>query len=62
MVTAISLVAWSWLFGYPWPVTAFAAITAVGVILLHKANIRRLLRGEEHRSTLWRRWRRKGER
>ena len=29
MVTAISLVAWSWLFGYPWPVTTFAAITAV---------------------------------
>ena len=61
MVTAISLVAWSWLFGYPWPVTTFAAITAVAVILLHKANIRRLLHGEEHRSTLWRRWRRKGE-
>jgi glycerol-3-phosphate acyltransferase PlsY len=60
MVTAISLVAWSWLFGYPWPVTTFAALTAVGVILLHKANIRRLLHGEEHRSTLWRRWWRKG--
>jgi glycerol-3-phosphate acyltransferase PlsY len=60
MVTAVSLVAWSWLFGYPWPVTTFAALTAVGVILLHKANIRRLLHGEEHRSTLWRRWWRKG--
>ena len=60
MLTAISLVAWSWLFGYPWPVTTFAAITAVAVILLHKANIRRLMRGEEHRSTLWRRWSRKG--
>jgi glycerol-3-phosphate acyltransferase PlsY len=60
MVTAISIVAWSWLFGYPWPVTTFAALTAVGVILLHKANIRRLLHGEENRSTLWRRWWRKG--
>jgi glycerol-3-phosphate acyltransferase PlsY len=60
MVTAVSLVAWSWLFGYPWPVTAFAALTAVGVILLHRANIGRLMRGEEHRSTLWRRWSRKG--
>lgn len=59
MVTAVSLVAWSLLFGYPWPVTTFAALTAVGVILLHKANIRRLLHGEEHRSTLWRRWWRK---
>jgi hypothetical protein len=43
-------------------VTTFAALTAVGVILLHKANIRRLLHGEEHRSTLWRRWWRKGSR
>ncbi len=59
MVTAVSLVLWSWLFGYPWPVTTFAALTAVGVLLLHKANIHRLLHGEEHRSTLWRRWWRK---
>jgi glycerol-3-phosphate acyltransferase PlsY len=61
MVTAVSLVAWSWLFGYRWPVTTFAALTAVGVILLHRANIGRLVRGEEHRSTLWRRWWRKGQ-
>jgi acyl phosphate:glycerol-3-phosphate acyltransferase len=60
MVTAVSIVAWSWLLGYPWPVTAFAAFAAIGVILLHKANIRRLVRGEENRSTLWRRWRPKG--
>jgi len=59
MVTAVSLVAWSLLFGYPWPVTTFAALTAVAVILLHRANIRRLLHGEENRSTLWRRWWRK---
>jgi acyl phosphate:glycerol-3-phosphate acyltransferase len=60
MVTAVALVAWSLLFGYPWPVTTFAAITAVAVILLHRANIRRLMHGEENRSTLWRRWWRKG--
>ena len=59
MVTAVSLVAWSLLFGYPWPVTTFAALTAVAVILLHRANIRRLLHGQENRSTLWRRWWRK---
>ena len=59
MVTAVSIVAWSLLFGYPWPVTTFAAITAVAVLLLHRANIRRLLHGEENRSTLWRRWWRK---
>jgi glycerol-3-phosphate acyltransferase PlsY len=56
MTSAVSLVLWSWLLGYPWPVTAFAAVAAVGVIALHRANVKRLLRGEEHRSTLWRRW------
>ncbi len=60
MVTAVSIVAWSVLFGYPWPVTTFAALTAVAVLLLHRENIRRLVHGEENRSTLWRRWWRKG--
>jgi glycerol-3-phosphate acyltransferase PlsY len=60
MVSAVSLVLWSWLLGYPWPVTAFAAVAAVGVIVLHRANVKRLLRGEENRSTLWRRWWRRG--
>jgi glycerol-3-phosphate acyltransferase PlsY len=59
MVSAVSLVLWSWLLGYPWPVTVFAAVAAVGVIGLHRANVKRLLRGEENRSTLWRRWWRK---
>jgi glycerol-3-phosphate acyltransferase PlsY len=62
MVSAVSLVLWSWLLGYPWPVTAFGAVAAVGVIVLHRANVKRLLRGEENRSTLWRRWWRKGAR
>jgi len=56
MVSAVSLIAWSLLLGYPWPVTVFAAVAAAGVIVLHKANLQRLVRGEEHRSTLWRRW------
>ena len=56
MVSAVSLIAWSLLLGYPWPVTVFAAFAAAGVIVLHKANLQRLVRGEEHRSTLWRRW------
>jgi acyl phosphate:glycerol-3-phosphate acyltransferase len=60
MVSAVSLVLWSWLLGYPWPVTAFAAVAAVGVVVLHRANVKRLLRGEENRSTLWRRWWRRG--
>ncbi len=56
MTSAVSLIAWSYLLGYPWPVTVFAAFAAVGVIVLHRANLGRLLRGEENRSTLWRRW------
>lgn len=49
IASAAMLPLWSWLVGYPWPVTVFAAVAAVGVILLHRANIRRLLRGEENR-------------
>jgi acyl phosphate:glycerol-3-phosphate acyltransferase len=49
MVSAASLPLWSWLVGYPWPVTVFAALAAVGVIVLHRANIKRLLRREEPR-------------
>jgi glycerol-3-phosphate acyltransferase PlsY len=56
MASATSLILWSWLLGYPWPVTVFAGFAAAGVILLHRANIVRLWRGEENRSTLWRRW------
>ena len=49
MLAAVSLPLWSWLFGYPWPVTVFGAIAAAGVIVLHRANIARLARGEENR-------------
>ena len=38
-----------------WPVTAFAAIAALAVIVLHRANIRRLLSGTENRVELRRR-------
>src|SRR4051795_8747336 len=55
IVAAISMPLWSWLIGYPWPVTAFAAIAGAGVIVLHRANIKRLLRGEESRFTRKRR-------
>jgi acyl phosphate:glycerol-3-phosphate acyltransferase len=60
MIAATSLVLWSWLLGYPWPVTVFGAVAAAAVIVLHRANVKRLVRGEENRSTLWRRWSRKG--
>jgi acyl phosphate:glycerol-3-phosphate acyltransferase len=49
IVAAASLPLWSWLLGYPWPVTAFAGFAAVGVALLHRANVGRLIRGEENR-------------
>jgi len=49
MCSAVSLPLWSWLLGYPWPVTVFAAVAGCGVVLLHRANIKRLVRGEEHR-------------
>jgi len=51
IVSAASMPLWSWLIGYPWPVTVFAGVAAVGVIVLHRANIKRLLRGEENRFT-----------
>ena len=56
IASAASLPFWAWLFGYPWPVIAFGAAAAIGVLFLHRANIQRLRRGDESRSTLWRRW------
>jgi acyl phosphate:glycerol-3-phosphate acyltransferase len=55
MTAAVSLGLWAWLLGYPWPVIAFGAFAGCGVVLLHRANIRRLLRGEESRFALRRR-------
>ena len=51
ITSALSLPLWAWLIGYPWPVIAFAGAAAVGVLLLHRANLGRLWRGEEHRFT-----------
>jgi glycerol-3-phosphate acyltransferase PlsY len=56
IVASGSLPLWAWLFGYPWPVIAFGGFAGVGVLVLHRANLGRLWRGEENRSTLWRRW------
>jgi glycerol-3-phosphate acyltransferase PlsY len=51
IVSAMSLPLWAWLIGYPWPVIVFACVAATGVALLHRANIGRLVRGEEPRFT-----------
>jgi acyl phosphate:glycerol-3-phosphate acyltransferase len=55
MTSAASLPLWAWLIGYPWPVIVLAFVAAGGVVLLHRANIRRLVRGEENRAVLRRR-------
>src|SRR5579884_465661 len=52
MLSACSLPLWSWVLGYPWPVTVFAGVAAAGVVVLHRANIRRLARGQENRFTM----------
>ncbi len=52
IATALALVVFVWLFGYPWPVLVFAVVSAAAVLLLHRNNIRRLLAGTEHRFEL----------
>jgi acyl phosphate:glycerol-3-phosphate acyltransferase len=49
IVSALTLPLWAWLVGYPWPVIAFAVIAGAAVLMLHRANIKRLVRGEEPR-------------
>jgi glycerol-3-phosphate acyltransferase PlsY len=52
MVAVASLPVSAWLLGYPWPVIAFGVAGTAGVVFLHRANIARLLRGEENRVQL----------
>lgn len=49
MVTACALPFLSLAFDAPWPVVGFAAVAAVGVVALHRHNVRRLLAGTEPR-------------
>jgi glycerol-3-phosphate acyltransferase PlsY len=55
MVAAASLPFIALALGESWPVIAFAAFAAVGVVVLHRANIRRLLDGTESRFAFRRR-------
>ena len=49
IVAALLLPIFIWVFGGDWPVVTFGALAAVAVLLLHKANMRRLLDGTESR-------------
>jgi acyl phosphate:glycerol-3-phosphate acyltransferase len=52
---AVALPLFAVLFGSSWPVIAFTIGAAAAIVLLHRANIARLLAGEEHRIELRRR-------
>jgi acyl phosphate:glycerol-3-phosphate acyltransferase len=49
MTAAASLPLLAWLLGEPWPVIVFGALAAAAVLVLHRANIRRLRTGTESR-------------
>ncbi len=55
MVAAVSLPVAALVLGYSWAVIVFAALAAAAVLFLHRANVRRLWRGEESRLALRRR-------
>ena len=49
IVAALSLPVAAVLLEEPWPVIVFAALAALGVVVLHRANIARLRAGTESR-------------
>ncbi len=51
LVTAVALPLLCLAFGEPWQTVAFGAAACLGVILLHRLNIARLVRGTEPRFT-----------
>jgi glycerol-3-phosphate acyltransferase PlsY len=55
IVSALALAPLAYGLGYPWPVIAFGGAAGVGVLVLHRANVRRLLNGTESRFELRRR-------
>ncbi|MDQ2983364.1 MAG: glycerol-3-phosphate 1-O-acyltransferase PlsY [Actinomycetota bacterium] len=52
IAAAISLPLAAVALGEAWPVTAFAALAALAVLVLHRENMRRLRAGTEHRIRL----------
>jgi glycerol-3-phosphate acyltransferase PlsY len=51
MLAAVALPLLSLTLGSSWPVVGFTALAAVGVLALHRQNVRRLLAGTEPRFT-----------
>lgn len=49
MVAAVALPLLCLALGESWPIVAFTAIAALGVVALHRQNVRRLIRGTEPR-------------
>ena len=49
MLAAVALPVLCLALGSSWPVVAFTALAALGVLVLHRQNVRRLLRGTEPR-------------
>ena len=49
IAASVSLPVWSILLGYPPSVLALSCVTCVTVVFLHRANLRRLRSGTEHR-------------
>jgi acyl phosphate:glycerol-3-phosphate acyltransferase len=52
MIAAATLPLFALLYGASWPVLAFTGGGALAIVVLHRTNIARLLRGEEHRMVL----------
>ena len=49
---SVALPALAFALGEPWPVIAFSAVAAIGIVALHRPNIARLRAGQETRFTL----------
>jgi glycerol-3-phosphate acyltransferase PlsY len=52
IVTSVALVVLVVLFGEGWPIITFAAAGTLAIVLLHRHNLARLVRGTEHRFEL----------
>jgi len=51
MLAAVALPVLGYAFGASWAIVAFMAVASLGVLVLHRQNVRRLLSGTEPRFT-----------